>query len=377
MKIVHICFSSPFVEGQGYQENILPQYQVLDGDEVYVISYNFIYNSNHWKHIPIGKTRYNNVNIIRLRYNRLGWGIIIPKGLYRTLKGIKPDIIMNHGITPISLPICAYYVSKNKNCKLIADNHADPINCNQNKFIKLLLYKGFISITQKVIIKYIDRYYGVTKLRCIFLEEMFGIPRNKIGLIPISGDIELSNTIDKKEVLRKKYELDKKLFYIICGGKLSMEKGISVLTNTIQKLRQEGFPIELILFGSFSDKVTENFIQQFNFIKFMNWCDRIKTLELLKLSDIAIWPVHHTTLCEDAVSVGTPLILKETGNTEHLIKGNGVFIKNCTEEDLRTAILYIYDEHNKNKISNACIKMKDILNYHTVANTIKTDLNLK
>ena len=38
MRIVHICISAPYIDGWGYQENLLPRYLQKAGTENYVIA---------------------------------------------------------------------------------------------------------------------------------------------------------------------------------------------------------------------------------------------------------------------------------------------------------------------------------------------------
>ena len=40
MKIVHVCLSAPYVDGWGYQENLLPEYLQKNGVENHVITSN-------------------------------------------------------------------------------------------------------------------------------------------------------------------------------------------------------------------------------------------------------------------------------------------------------------------------------------------------
>jgi 1,2-diacylglycerol 3-alpha-glucosyltransferase len=43
MKIVHLCLSAFYVEGFGYQENVIPRYNRKDGHEVVIIASRFTY----------------------------------------------------------------------------------------------------------------------------------------------------------------------------------------------------------------------------------------------------------------------------------------------------------------------------------------------
>lgn len=374
MRIVHVCINNPFVEGMGYQENMISNYQVQDGNEVFVISINLIYNDKYWKHVPTGITKYEGVNVIRLSHHRLTWGLIFPHGLYKSLKNIQPHVIMHHNVNCTSLVICEWYCMFNKNCKLIADNHADYINCNQNKKIQWGLYKILIGGSQKILGRYTKFYYGVSYMRCDFLKDMFKLPSKKIKFLPIGTDVTFANTIADKHVLKEKYNVSKSASIIVSGGKMGKQKGTDVLILAIEEMRKQGGNYELYLFGKFEDKETQELIQSKEFVHFTGWCNRQKTLELLKLSDIAIWAIHHTTLAEDAVSVETPLILRKTRTTEHLIDGNGIFIQKGTKEEIMEAISTMMKSINDNTTKEACKRLKNSLNYRNISSSILTDI---
>lgn len=370
MKIVHVCINNPFVEGMGYQENMLSKYQSEAGNEVFVISINLVYNDKYWKYIPIGMTKYEKVNVIRLSHHRLTWGLIFPHGLYKTLKKIQPNLIMHHNINCTSLVTCEWYCIFNKRCNLIADNHADYINCNQNRWIQLILYKILIGGSQKILGRYTKNYYGVSHMRCDFLRDMFKLPKDKIKFLPIGTDIAFADTIEEKSILKKKYDVDISANIIISGGKMGQQKGTDFLILAIEELRKQGANYQLYLLGKFEDKETKELAESKNYIHLMGWCNRQKVLELLKLSDIAVWPIHHTTLVEDAISVKTPLILRRTRTTEHLINGNGLFIKEGTKEELMQAIPALIGQINSNTVKEACERLKDKLNYSNISSSI-------
>ena len=44
MKIVHICLGNFYVEGMGYQENIIPKMHIKEGHDVYVLTSDFAFN---------------------------------------------------------------------------------------------------------------------------------------------------------------------------------------------------------------------------------------------------------------------------------------------------------------------------------------------
>lgn len=68
-----------------------------------------------------------------------------------------------------------------------------------------------------------------------------------------------------------------------------------------------------------------------NNVAALGWLTCVQTLEVLKLSDVAIWNTQHATLIEDAIATETPLILRYYGLTAHFIDGNGLYLYSINE----------------------------------------------
>lgn len=148
-----------------------------------------------------------------------------------------------------------------------------------------------------------------------------------------------------------------------------LQKGTTYLIKAIEGLKSNN-RIKLVLFGKFEDKETLELARSKDFITLAGWCDRLKTLELLKLSDIACWPIHHTTLIEDCIAVETPIVIRRTGTTEHLINSNGVWLKQGSKEELKDVIGQYLIQIKREDNSIACKSMKDKLSYNNIAKTI-------
>lgn len=375
MKIAHICLSSAYIDNWGYQENLLPEYLSKFGSENFVITSNDClpsYLNQTVKDEVIAKGnsyKVGNVNIHKIRGRRLTSSVLIPHGLKKILTLLEPDVIFHHGISPTTLPIASKYAKKHS-CKLFVDNHADEINMSKNKLWGLLYYKFLSRMACNIRYIYITKFYGVTYSRCDFINKYFCIPKEKIELLPIGADTDMADTLAPKDNLRKKYGFSKDDRIIVTGGKMGIHKGTTDLIRAVEELNTE-YSIKLILFGKFEDHETLNLAKDKNFIIQYGWCDRIKTLELLRLSDAACWPIHHTTLNEDAIAVETPLIIRKTGTTEHLINGNGLWVEKGNKDELKHAINEFYSSDNE--YSTACTRMKDKISYNSIAKKIIDD----
>ena len=372
MKVVH--FAPIYIDGWGYQENLLPKYFQDMGHEVCVISPNKLPLQYRSESIMKKKYFVDNVEIRRINvFFYFSFTFFFTKGLYKILKEKKPQILFHHGIGLTSLLVCGFYKIFNPKCTLFVDNHNDFINQTKSK-IRLLFYSKFVlRLFCYFLMPFVKKFYGVTYSRCDYLESVFKISKKKIELLPIGSDtlsveaINLSN-----EELREKYKISPHDFVVISGGKMGKDKGTGSLIRAVEEIKLKGEKIVLVLFGAINDEYTQNLADNSKSIEVFGWCDRETTLELLKMANLAVWPIHHTTLIEDSIACLTPLILRKTRTTEHLIDGNGIFIEEGTFNEIINAIIEI-KAFNGYKLVQNCRLMRKKIDYRTIVNKILSD----
>ena len=374
MKIVHICISIPYVDNWGYQENLLPDYMQKLGAENHIItsveSLPAYINADLRKEISAKGNEYNigEIKVHKIKCKGVTSSTFIPYGLKKKLEEIRPDVIFHHNVSITTLPIVTKYAKKHK-CKLFVDNHADEINMSKSKLWIILNYKILSRIACRIRRKSISKFYGVTNSRCYFINKYFGVPKKFIELLPIGADTDMANTLESKELLRSKYELDTSNKIVVTGGKMGVHKGTDVLINAIESMQGSYPGMKLLLFGKFEDEETLELAKSKDFVTIYGWCDRKKTLELLKLADIACWPIHHTTLIEDAIAVETAVILRKTGTTEHLIEGNGMWLKECNLNEIVNNAEAIFSMP-KEVIEKNCRSIKEKMSYDSIAKRV-------
>lgn len=382
MKIVHICISSPYIDNWGYQENLLPNYLQKKGIRNYVVA-----SSNDFPKylkqevVEIIKAKGNNytldgIVVRRIPTKRISNSFICPKGLKSVLEEIQPDVIFHHNFNCTSMPIAARYARKH-GVPMVVDNHADTINMTKNKLWIWFYYKFLIRLSCKLYQKQIRKAYGVTHARCDFIHDYYGLTRKKIDCLPIGADTDVADSILSKTELRRKYGVYDSDFVVVTGGKMGKEKGTDQLINAMVALHESYPQLKLVLFGLFEDNDVEEQTKQSSVTTVHGWCNRTKTLELLKMADVACWPIHHTTLIEDAISVCTPLVIRETSTTEHLIEGNGSWIKNGSAEDIEGILLLLMNQNKTQELAmkQSCEIMKNKLSYNTIAETVLKDIH--
>ena len=374
MKIVNVCISAPYIKGFRYQENILPNYFVSEGLECIIIGGNILPKYVTPNKVKTGIFSDQGKKLIRIKSYKITSEFLITFGLYKQLKEEKPDVIFHHNLNCTSLVICTLYRMLNKNVVLIIDNHADYINRNQNKIWQLFYYRLLVKLSAKFSSFFAQKFYGVTLLRCDYLADVYGVNKRKIEFLPIGTDIVAAGKIKETKVeLKEKYNIPSGPFVFVSGGKMGNDKGTLNLISAINEINHSCQKAVLILFGSFSDLETKEMASRSKHIIFKGWCEYETSLGLLKLADVAVWPIHHTTLIEDAISVNTPLLIRKTRNTEHLIDKNGVFLHSENYNELINGLKYCIENYSSISSKSGCQKMKEKLSYKLIAQKIIND----
>ena len=168
MKIVHICLACFYIEGWGYQENILPKYHVKMGNEVLLLTSDYMFN-RQGKSETKQERDYINPHGVHIKV--LGKVSRFGKyaGILRELAAFQPDIIFVHGGQFVSLKDVVAYCRKNREVKLFIDQHADfyntPVNTLKQKIAAKWIYGRHIRKS----VRYASCFWGVTPWRCEYL----------------------------------------------------------------------------------------------------------------------------------------------------------------------------------------------------------------
>lgn len=378
MKIINICISAPYIDGFAYQENILTDYFLNAGLETIIIGSNILPKYLKSKKIETGIYFEHGKKIIRIKCIKLTSEFVISLGLFKHLKKERPDVIFHHNLNCTSLIICTIYRILNTQVVLLVDNHADYINCNQNKFWQLFYYKTMVRLSAKFSSSFVHKFYGVTLLRCDYLHEVYGVKKNKIDFLPIGADVIAADKItETKNELKQKYNIPENSFVFISGGKMGKDKGTINLVKAINEINKHYQNVYLVLFGLFNDFETQTIANESKYVFFKGWCNHETSLRLLKSADVAVWPIHHTTLIEDAISVNTPLLIRKTRTTEHLINGNGIFLESNEYNELYSRMSFFLENHSSYSIETNCMAMRDKLSYKLISQKVIDDIYQK
>ena len=373
MKIVHLCLSCFFIDGYSYQENMLPKYHVKMGHDVTVIASLVSFNKDGKPCLlpsPTVRIDEGGYKVIRLEYKkpvRINKVLRRYQGLYETLKKEAPDIIFTHGVSLGDTTTIVKYLKNNPSVKLYGDNHADYINSATNLLSKHILHKMIWRHYAKKLEPYLTKCYGVTPMRCRFLREMYHLDPKIIEFLPMGVDDEAIpvNRREVRESVRKGLGVPNDSFLIMTGGKIDVRKNTHVLLEAIKCMDNPN--LHLVICGVLAPEM-EYLKELFDSnIHYLGWCNAQCVMDCMVASDMACVPGTHSTLWEQAVGVGLPVVLKRWDEMTHMdINGNCVFVEGEDVEELQQVINrmlneeYYRQQKNKSEIAATSFLYSDI-----------------
>jgi 1,2-diacylglycerol 3-alpha-glucosyltransferase len=351
MRIVHLCLSSFYIENFGYQENIIPKYNKIDGHDVSIIASRFSYNESNGEPDLAEVGEYinkNGIKVTRINYKHKWLGKLndklkIYQGTYKLLEKEKPDLIFSHGIQFLDLMEVVRYIKDNPKCRLVADNHAAYINSGTNLLSREILHKKIYKwVIQKSLSK-INKLFVLAPGCRDFVMDMYNVPEEKMEYLYLGADtakIDFLNQDSIKAKIRKNLKICDDDFVLITGGKLGKGKNIELLLKSVKEIPDE--KLKLIIFGVFSDEISQemlNLIELDDRVTYIGWLNSEDVYDYYLASDAAVFPGTKSALWEQAICSGLPMICKRWKGMEYVdVGGNCIFIDDDSIEQLTTKI---------------------------------------
>lgn len=377
MRVLNVSPSSPYNEGWGYQENILPKYQARNGNEVTLIVTNKEHSSSGLVDLP--ETDYiskNGFRVIRKAkkkiINQKMTEFLSMIDIHKELIELNPDIVFCHGLSNITIfQVLKYKRKINKNLTIVCDNHADYNIGPTIHGIKGFLEKLFWRVIHKIASSQISKVYGVTPWRMEFARDYYGVNEDKLDVLIMGADDEKLQFPNRKIIrdkIRKELDIDDQKFLIITGGKLDKKKNVIQLASAVSKIES----IMLVIFGSVQDDIKDEFtqiIEHSHNIKFIGWIPADRVYDYFFASDLVFFPGQHSVLWEQACASKTPCIFKRWPGMEHVNNGgNAEFVDDVSINN----IISVINEYNNTKkykelLNNALSNKTDVYLYSKIA----------
>lgn len=361
MKIVHICLVMGYTEGLNYQENNIIRYQARDGHEVSLITTDHCFTEGEWGLCGTESDYINpdGVHIIRLPFAfkipyNINRQIGIFKGFSKKLEELSPDVIFVHNLQFQDLRRVAAYKRSHPKVSIYADNHSDFSNSARNWFSRNTLYRFWWRPCARSSESFVKTFFGVTPGRVDFLQNIYGISREKTDLLVMGADDESVYRAEKVEIrqkIREKFGVKEKDFLVVTGGKIDAFKTQTLfLMEAVQELQDNR--LKLLVFGSVEEELKDRLLSLCDGkkIQYIGWAKGEQSYEYFASADLVVFPGRHSVYWEQVVAQGIPMICKYWEGTTHVdIGGNVEFLMEDSAKLMKEKLLELLENPEKYK----------------------------
>lgn len=344
MRIAHICLAAFYIDGFGYQENILPKLHRQMGHEVMIVAstQTYIDNTRLGYVEPSSYVNEHGVPVHRIPYaswvpRRLRSKVRAYEGLEALLQEFRPDLIFVHDVQFWDLLVIRRYV-RHRPTPVYADCHADYVNSARGFVSRWVLHGLFYRLILQRVDSAIDRYLPTLPARADFLHEVYGLAREKMEVLPFGADDTLIQGLDHgliRDEVRASLGIPADAVVLVTGGKLDLRKNIHTLIERFSAFRASGQleGMHLLVFGQ-PDPAVQAVLAGIDIhpdVHLQGWTPAKDIHRMFLAADFAIFPGTHSVLWEEAIGHGLGVVAHHWPGVHHLdLGGNLKFIHDAS-----------------------------------------------
>ncbi len=209
------------------------------------------------------------------------------------------------------------------------------------------------------------------------LQRLFGLPYEKINVVPNGVNINLFNEVERDYDFRRHYAMDNEKI-ILFMGRLVYEKGIQNLIAAMPKILANYHDTKLIICGKGGMidelRAQANALGLGNKVYFAGYMNAKNVQKMYKCADVSVFPSTYEPfgiVALEAMLSGTPVVVSDIGGlneiVDHGINGMKSYAGNANS--LADSILTLLFDQKlcANVIKNAQAKVKKDYNWQKIA----------
>ena len=209
------------------------------------------------------------------------------------------------------------------------------------------------------------------------VQRLFGLPFEKINVIPNGINLNIYNGIEKNFEFRRKYARDNEKI-VMCAGRLVYEKGFQYLIDAAPKILNNYHDVKFIIAGKggMMDelKAKANYLGISDKVYFTGQLCPQDLYTMYKCADVAVFPSTYEPfgiVAIEGMYAGTPIVVSDVGGlneiVEHGVTGMKSYAGNANS--LADSILsLLFDQQLAyNVAKNGKEKVKNVYNWTIIA----------
>jgi glycosyltransferase involved in cell wall biosynthesis len=205
------------------------------------------------------------------------------------------------------------------------------------------------------------------------LQRLFGLPYEKINVVPNGVNLTLFNGIEKDYDFRRRYAMDNEKI-ILFMGRLVYEKGIQNLIAAMPKVLANYHDAKLIIAGKggMIDELRNqvNYLGLGNKVYFTGYLGSKDVQRMYKCADVAVFPSTYEPfgiVALEGMLSGTPVVVSDVGGLNEIVEHGVTGMKSYAgnPNSLADSILtLLYDQKLCDTVAkNAKLKVKTEYNW--------------
>lgn len=336
MRILHIInFFQPVL---GYQETFLARTQSSNGHSVRVLTSdrysNRLFRGGASRQLlgkrlkGIGLSIEEGVEVERLPVTFEVLGSVWLRGLEKAITDFKPDAVHIHGLLSINTVRVLRLKKHLMNMRVILDDHM-TYNATRGWWVKPF-YVMFRILFMNLILRNADGLVAVTEETRDFMMNMYGIPFERIKIIPLGCDAAgLQRDERLRREIRNDYGIQEDEVVFCYVGKIIPEKGVDILVEASIALMNSGERIRVFCVGGRDAKYLErlnNRIGQSGQTQKFILLPAVPNKELYRIysiADVGVWPKQCSITMLEAMACELPVIISDGSGATERVQGRG------------------------------------------------------
>ena len=209
------------------------------------------------------------------------------------------------------------------------------------------------------------------------LQRLFGLPFEKINVVPNGVNLNIFNGIEKDYDFRRKYAMDNEKI-ILFMGRLVYEKGIQHLIAAMPKILANYHDAKLIIAGKggMIDELRNqvNYLGLGDKVYFTGYLSSKNVQRMYKCADVAVFPSTYEPfgiVALEAMLSGNPIVVSDIGGLNEIVEHgvNGMKSYAGNPNSLADSILTLLNDQKlcSDIVKNAKTKVKNEYNWNKIA----------